>query len=295
MIVPARDMSDRVARDQLGVQAGSLTYGAFLSIPPLLLLAVMATETWLSDSDAASRVIASAEDLVPGLGELLEGSMQLSTSSAVGAGLVGLVTLVWAASGFGARARLALGVILGTGRTGLTTERAVAVAFGVPVLLLLSAYIGAATWLTAVTLEGPLGILAEVGSYAALLAIGGVVCTIIYRWATPGAGPSLREHLPGGLALSVALVLLEWVGTAYVEQVVIRSRALYGAIGVLFGLFAFLYIAMWLFLMGAELTAAHRDGTAWWAPGLEPRTCGTRGSRPSRPQRCWSQALTSAP
>jgi membrane protein len=265
VIVPARDMSDRVARDQLGVEAGSLTYGAFLSIPPLLLLAVMVTEVWLKNADAAARVIASAEDLVPGLGELLQGGTQLSTSSAVGTGLVGIVTLVWAASGFGARARQGLGLILGTGRTGLITERAVAIAYGIPVLLLLSAYIGAATWLTAITLEGLPDVVVEAGSDAALLAIGAVVWTIIYRWATPGDGPSLREHLPGGLALSVALVLLERVGTVYVDQVVIRSRALYGAVGALFGLFAFLYIAMWLFLLGAELTAARRDGTAWWA------------------------------
>ena len=265
VIEPARDLSDRADKDLLGVEAGSLTYGAFLSIPPLLLLAVMVTEVWLKNADAATRVITSAEQLVPGLGELLEGGMQVSTSSAVGAGLVGVVTLVWAASGLGARARLALGVIFGTGPTGLITERAVAMLYGLPVLVLMSAYIATATWLTDVTLDGLPDVVVEVGSGVTLLVVGAVVWTIIYRWATPGDGPSLREHLPGGLALSVALVLLERVGTVYAEQVVIRSRALYGAVGALFGLFAFLYIAMWLFLLCAELTAARRDGAAWWA------------------------------
>jgi YihY family inner membrane protein len=265
VIVPARDLFDRVERDQLGVQAGSLTYGAVLSIPPLLLLAVMVAEVWLKNADAAARVIASAEELVPGLGELLQGGMNVSTSSAVGAGLVGIVTLAWAASGFGARARVGLGVVFGTGHTGLLTERAVAVAFGLPVLLLLSSYVGVATWLTAASTDGPLGVVVEAGSFVALLVIGAAVWTVVYRWATPGAGPSLREHLPGGVAFSIALVVLEQVGTAYVDRVVTRSQALYGAVGALFGLFAFLYIAMWLFLLGAEFTAARRDGIAWWA------------------------------
>ncbi|MGE5228054.1 MAG: YihY/virulence factor BrkB family protein [Planctomycetaceae bacterium] len=266
VLVPALDLSGRVERDQIGVEAGSLTYGAFLSLPPLLLLALTVLEVWLSSSDAAARVVAAAEDLLPGLGELLKSGMQLSTSAAVGAGIVGIATLLWAASGFAARARQALGAILGTERTGLVAGRAVAGALGVPVLLLLTVYVGVATWLGGVSIAGAAGVAARGAAFAALLVAGCAVWTVVYRLMTPGAGPSLRGHLPGGVAFGVGFLLLERFGAVYVDHVVARSRALYGAVGALFGLFAFLYLAMWLFLLGAELTAARRDGTGWWAP-----------------------------
>ena len=63
-----------------------------------------------------------------------------------------------------------------------------------------------------------------------------------------------RDHLPGAAAFSLAFLILERFGAVYVGAVVARSEALYGAIGAIFGLFAFLYIMMWLFLLGAELT-----------------------------------------
>jgi membrane protein len=266
VLAPALDLQGRVERDQLGVEAGSLTYGAVLSLPPLLLLALTVFEVWLSNAEAAARVIGSAEDLLPGLGELLKSGLQLSTSAAVGAGLIGIATLLWAASGFAARARLALGSILGTERTGLVAGRAVAGALGVPLLLLVLGYTALASWLAGVSLAGPLGVVVRVASFAALVAGGWGVWTVVYRWMTPGKGPSLREHLPGGAVFAIGFLLLERFGVVYVGHVVSRSRALYGAVGALFGVLAFLYLSMWLFLLGAELTAARRDRAGWWAP-----------------------------
>jgi uncharacterized BrkB/YihY/UPF0761 family membrane protein len=42
---------------------------------------------------------------------------------------------------------------------------------------------------------------------------------------------------------------------------VARTTALYGAIGAIFGLLAFMYATMWIFLLGAELSrfSAERD------------------------------------
>jgi uncharacterized BrkB/YihY/UPF0761 family membrane protein len=51
---------------------------------------------------------------------------------------------------------------------------------------------------------------------------------------------------------------LHLLGAAYVSQVVTRSTALYGTVGALFGLFAFIYLTMWLLLLGAEISQAYR-------------------------------------
>lgn len=64
-IVPT--IASRVRTDQLGVQAGSLTYGAFLAIPPSLILAVSAISVAVAnDAEAQQRLIDRVTSLIPG-------------------------------------------------------------------------------------------------------------------------------------------------------------------------------------------------------------------------------------
>ena len=66
----------------------------------------------------------------------------------------------------------------------------------------------------------------------------------------------------GAVAFAIGWAALEQVGTLYVAKVVARATALYGAIGAIFGLLAFLYAALWLFLLAAELSQAMRERDA---------------------------------
>lgn len=236
-----------------------MTYGAFLSIPPLLLLTVTALDVFFSNRpDATQRLIAGAEAALPGLGELVDRGLRVSADKVIGAGVVGVASLVWASSGFGVRARHALGAVFRTELLGLVRGRLSAALLGIPVLLLLLAYAVAISWVASLDLTGPIGIAIDVVGFAGVVMGGGFVWTTVYLWTTPGRGPSFREHVVGGTAFAIAFLALERFGAAYVDHVIARSRALYGAIGALFGLFAFLYLAMWLFLLGAELTKIHR-------------------------------------
>jgi YihY family inner membrane protein len=257
---PVAQIVEAVSADELGVEAGSMTYGAFLSIPPMLLLTVTVLDVFFSNRpDAADRLIANAESALPGLGELIGSGLRLSSKTVVGAGVFGVVTLVWAASGFAVRLRHALGAVFRTELLGLVTGRLGAALRGVPVLLLLVAYTAAISWATTTDVAGLAGVAVDALAYLALLVAGVIVWTTVYLWMTPGtSAPSFGDHVVGGTAFTIAFLVLERFGAAYVESVVARSRALYGAIGALFGLFAFLYLAMWLFLLGAELTKVWR-------------------------------------
>ncbi len=53
---------------------------------------------------------------------------------------------------------------------------------------------------------------------------------------------------------TVGWLLLQWVGALYVDRVVARGSALYGALGAVFGLLAFLHMAAYLLLVSAELS-----------------------------------------
>ena len=60
MLAPARVVTTRVRDDQLGIQAGSLTYGAFLAIPPILILALSVVSlVVVNDAEAQARLIDS--------------------------------------------------------------------------------------------------------------------------------------------------------------------------------------------------------------------------------------------
>jgi membrane protein len=252
VIEPGLEIADRVQSDQLGVEAGSLTYGAFLAIPPALLLAVSISSLVLAnDPQAQQKIVDHVASLIPGLEQVVTDQFNIKTAGQLGMGIVGVVLVLWAASGFAARARNALGAIFSTTRTGLVTGRFSATLVGVPAFIGFVA-LGAAAGLIR-SLHVPWW--ADLFVAIAFVAVAAGFFLLIYWALTPGPGkPSLRDHVPGALSFAVAAAFLESVGGRYVAYVIAHTTALYGTIGTVFGLLAFLYMTMWLFLLGAEIT-----------------------------------------
>jgi uncharacterized BrkB/YihY/UPF0761 family membrane protein len=85
-----------------------------------------------------------------------------------------------------------------------------------------------------------------------------MVIAATYRLLTPGNGPRLVEHVPGCLLFTAGWFVIHLVGAEYVNYVVTKTTALYGAIGAIFGLLAFLYLTMWWLLFCAEISQAFR-------------------------------------
>ena len=248
----------RVRTDQLGVHAGSLTYGMFLAIPPMLILGLTALSLVLrNDIAAQQRVIDSVTASVPGLDQVVRTQFDQASARQLGTGLAGIVALLWAVSSVAVRVRTALGVVFRTGVPTLLTGRVSGTGLG---LLAVAGFAGFATsigWVLALPLPGWVQAML-------LLAIGvaGVALFLFVYWALTPPGtdrPTIRDHLPGALAFLVMGLLLERVGAFYVANVVARATALYGAIGAVFGLLAFLYVAMWTFLVGAEASQITRE------------------------------------
>jgi YihY family inner membrane protein len=258
---PSLALADRVQRDQVGVEAGSLTYGAFLSLPPLLLLLISVVGIVFQQRAAAAQqdLIEAVGDLLPGFDDVVSTQLELTTASQVGTGLVGLLGIIYAASGFVARTRHALAVVFRTRLVGLVVGRVSGAIIGVPVVVLLIAFAVAAAWVIGLRVEGAIGAVVEVAAFAALAAFGSAIWALVYRLLTPSPGPSVREHLRGAAVFSIGFLLLERFGATYVAAVVTRSTALYGAIGAIFGLLAFMYAAMWLFLLSAVITQLRRE------------------------------------
>jgi membrane protein len=254
----AIDVNGQVRQDQLGIHAGSLTYAAFLAIPPLLILGLSAVSLVLADDVAAQRrFLEAATSFIPGLDEVISSQFTLATTTQLGLGIVGVLALLWAISSFAARTRTALGVIFRTGLPTLLSGRLSGTLIGIPALIGLGAVGALARWAWALDAPIAVGVIVAAGVFA----IGVGLFTVIY-WALTPVGPdrpTLRAHLPGAVLFVAAAVGLERLGAVYVQTLVARATALYGAIGAIFGVLAFLYVTMWAFLLGAELSELVRQ------------------------------------
>jgi membrane protein len=253
----------RGALDDISTHAGALTYGAMLSIPPLLLFSASVTGFVLVGNAALqSTVLDAITQLLPsGLAREVRKALADQISTAIGGrlslGLIGLAVLLWASSGFASRLRHALGTIFGTERTGVLTGRFVGMILGV---LMIAAILGLTvlTWITALAAAiGPGGLLARIAT-AIGIAVGEFGFFLaLYRLLTPGSGPGVRGHFAGALLFVIGWEALKGIGGFYFTYSVARSAAVYGAISGLFGIIAFLYATAWLLLCCAEYSA-HR-------------------------------------
>jgi membrane protein len=250
----------RVSVDSVGVEAGSLTYGAFLSLPPLLIVLMTIVGRVLhEDPKATQRVLRAVGQAIPGIDQVISTSITIKSAQQLGLGIAGIALVVWAASGFAARARHAFGHVFRTERTGLIFGRVSAAVVGTPIVLLFVALTAAGGVASNLRIGGSITWIGEIVAYLVLAILVWAFVTLSYRLLTPGAGPTIRQHVPGTVSFTVGWLALHIVGAEYVSRVVTRATALYGAIGAIFGILAFLYATMWWLLFCAELTQAMRE------------------------------------
>ncbi len=113
LVAPILVVAGRVGSDAVGILAGSLTYGAFLSLPPLLMVMLSITGAVLKNDPAATQdVLDAVANVIPGLSTMVNTSLNVQTAQQIGIGVVGAIAVLWSASGFAARARNAFGTDL---------------------------------------------------------------------------------------------------------------------------------------------------------------------------------------
>lgn len=236
-------MTDRFAAVGGGPLAASIALSAFLSLFPLLLVAI-AVVGFLSSGDSGF-----AQDLVHDLG--LEGRSADVVTDAVGsaegsrraATVVGLLGLAWSGLGVVGAVQAAINATWQQVGRGLA-DRAYAVGWllGTALLLVVNAGLGVVLGL-APGWAAPLA-----------LAVGLGMNTLLFVWTYHLLGHvrvPWRAHLPGALLLAAGFELLKVVGAIYVPRAVASSSALYGSLGVVFAVLAWLLVYGRLIVYGA--------------------------------------------
>jgi membrane protein len=241
--------------DQGNYQAAILTYYSFIAIFPLLLIATSVLGFVLQGQEGLQRrVLLSTLSQFPvvgtqiGLPEGLHGS-----ASAV---IVGALAALYGVLGLGQAAQNVLNVAWAIPRNSRLN----------PVLSRLRSFVlltvGGASVLV-------VAILSSVGSHLEIFGssvdlgvrwvvrVASVVVTALVLAVMMSLGTSqrhrLRTVLPGSIAIALLWLLLQFLGGVYVGHVINKVSQMNGVFALVLGLFALLYIAAVMAVIGIEL------------------------------------------
>ncbi len=95
--------------------------------------------------------------------------------------------------------------------------------------------------------------------------LGLTLTTILFVWTYLALGNSnvgWRVHLPGALLVAIGFEVLKAAGAIYVPHIIARSSALYGSLGVVFAVLAWLLVYGRLIVYGAVLNVVRYERVA---------------------------------
>lgn len=255
------DVQDRFGEINGGLAASAITVSVFVAIFPLLLVAIAVIGFAASGDDQVSGRIIENLGLTGNAAETMQEAIQKASDSRQAASIVGLVGLAWSGSG--------VAVALSQGVRAPWQERSE----GIKDRLLGLAWLFAAGigFAAVLALGGVLNFLPDqvpvVLVALAAIAVGLAAEIGLFWWMFWGLGTRRvppRDLLPGAIAAGSGFEVLKLVGTVYVPQLVARSSSLYGPIGAVFAIIAWLTIFARLLVYSSTFNAVRfeaREGT----------------------------------
>ncbi len=243
-----------VSDAQVTFIAASLAYYAFISLIPLLMLAI-AIGTALGGNRFRSAIATPVTDAVgPGAGTLI--SSALTQSGHASATFVGLIVLLWSSLKLFRGLSVAFATVYdddsnpGLGSqvfNGLVTL--VLVAVGIALTVALGTVIATAN--ASITLFG-IDFLGTAGGIVNLLGLTLVLLPLYYF--LPATEISITEALPGAIWGALGWTLLQTVFRIYATHT--SKYAAYGVLGGVLLLVTFLYFGALVLLIGVVINAA---------------------------------------
>ncbi len=281
--------------------AAAIGFFGFLSLVPLLLLAVATAGFVWDDPERQVEIALAITSAVPGLDAALgEGETSAGATAFVEGvvarratlGVVGLLLLVPTGLKVIASAMAATRVVFrGAVLTGVQARvRQVLALLGLGAIALLAA--GASSLAAGLRGALPTG-LALLVSVVLTFVLDLALFTGAYRLLSPSADLGWRQLLPGAALAAAGWAALKVVGATVVGTQADSANALYGAVGGIVALLLLLYLAGRLYLYGAQLSAVlveRRQG-----PLLPPEASPTRQAPTTGQERAMTDTAEDQP
>jgi YihY family inner membrane protein len=247
--------------DRAPYMASLVTYYAFVSLFPLLLLFVSIMGFVLqSDPSLRQTIENSAVSDLPGIGNILRQNIQGFKGSGVGIAL-GLLGLLYGGMGAMQSSQYAFNTFYGVPRRQQPNPfRSRTRSFGV--LLILGTTIVISTGINlaisdANSVSSQLGVGFTVAGYLADLAINIVLFSAAFRVLTV-VDLKWFEVVPGGILSAAVWELFQTFGSRYVVHEARHGDALYGIFGVVLATVAWIYLVALIVMLSAEINVVWR-------------------------------------
>lgn len=239
----ALDVHHRFDDLQGAIVAASVTLHLFLSLFPLLLVATAVVGFVAAKGNDVAGSVVDTLGLTGTAATTVSDAVAAAERSRRAASIVGLAGLVWSALGVAGAMKTAIDRAWQAKSSGLR-DRAVSLLWLIGAGVMMSAFL----FLTGLIVSVLPGWAASV---ATVLTVAGHV--LLFWWTfhlLAAVNVGWRPHLPGAIAAGVGFEVLTILGAVIVPRTVASSSALYGSIGVVFAVIA------WLFLFGRLLVYA---------------------------------------
>ncbi len=212
--------------------ATAVTLSAFLSLFPLLLVVIAVVGFFSSHSSDLAGSAISNLGLTGEAATALRSAITQAEKSRRAASVIGVAGLLWSGLGLVAALQFAMDAVWQTAGRGIK-DKLVGLAWLAGAGLIFVASIAVTAALN--FLPGFLAPIAFVTTFA--------IDTLLWMWSMrvlPNQNIGWRALLPGALVGAVGLEVLKAAGSLWVPRIVASSSALYGAIGVVFAILAWL-------------------------------------------------------
>ncbi len=236
-----------------GPLSSSIALSTFVSLFPMLLV-IIAVVGFVSSSDSSF-----ALRLVDDLGlrgtaaETVRDAIDTAEGSRRAASAIGLVGLLWSGLGVVGSLQAALNSVWQVQGRGMVDK-----------LVALRWMAGAGALFLATAALGPVLRLAPGPAKPLTVLLGLLLTTVLFVWTYTSLGNinvAWRTHLPGALVVAVGVEILKAIGSLYVPRAVSTASALYGSLGVVFAVLAWLLLYGRLIVYGAVVNVLRHEAT----------------------------------
>jgi membrane protein len=275
LLVIIKSTLKEYSKDDVALMAAGLTYYAFFSLFPMLLLLVTLASFVVEKADAEKYIFDNVARVAPGtdLPKLIGDIITKTYESRKDAGillLVGIGTLAFSASNAFETLDKAINRAWNTEKVptfiaGKLTS--FAMILGVFVLLALSLVISTVISRTQAITKSVVGeipgsqVFWGIVDFAASLALVFAVFIMLYRFL-PRTDVRFRDVWLGALLASIAWVIVKQLFAAYLGSSFANYNAVYGTMGTVIALLTWIYISSVIILFGAEFASeTHRVRT----------------------------------
>jgi inner membrane protein YhjD len=237
--------------DQGSYLAALITYYAFLSLFPLLLLLTTTLGVLLAGHpDLQRQVLSSTLSQFPVIGDQLQEPHRLS--GGVGGVMVGIAVAFYGGLGIGQAIQNAMDSVWAVPRNVRPDPLRSRLRSLVMLIVLGSAAIASTVVSSIGHVAASFGVISKVGLVLLAVAINGAICMVLFK-VTTARELRWRDVLLGALIAAVVWQLLQWFGAGYVSHTVKTASATNSVFALVLGLLAFLYLVSVSLVMCAQI------------------------------------------